>query len=172
MNKGIKIILIVTIVTAIIGLGLTIDSHRNEIKDTYTNNNLNVLPQDQFNSVLQDQITHVKKSVSSVTSLRTVNTKTDKLVLQDKIQVAIKSIDSAIETINSINPAETQKDAATNTLVNLNGLKYNLNALYTASQQDNFVNYGDENIDKIYVNINNYYDSVDDYIGFYDEIKK
>ena len=113
----------------------------------------------------------MKKSVSSVTSLRTVNTKTDKLVLQKKIDLAIKVIDNAINTINSINPAATQKDATTNTLVNLNGLKYNLNNLYTASQQDNFVNYGDEKIDNIYVNINNYYDAVDDYIGFYDEVK-
>ena len=171
MNRTIKIILVIVICVATLGLILTIDDNRKEIKDVYTNNNLNVLPQDQFNSVLQEQVTHVKKSVSSVTSLRTVNTKTDKLVLQKKIDLAIKVIDNAINTINSINPAATQKDATTNTLVNLNGLKYNLNNLYTASQQDNFVNYGDEKIDNIYVNINNYYDAVDDYIGFYDEVK-
>lgn len=171
MNRTIKIILVIVICVATLGLILTIDDNRKEIKDVYTNNNLNVLPQDQFNSVLQEQVTYVKKSVSSVTSLRTVNTKTDKLVLQKKIDLAIKVIDNAINTINSINPAATQKNAATNTLINLNGLKYNLSNLYTASQQDNFVNYGDEKIDNIYVNINNYYDAVDDYIGFYDEVK-
>lgn len=121
----------------------------------------------EFAYVLQEKITNVKQEVNNLAQKRKVNSNMDRLDLQENIDQTIKKIEETTKYLEDMTVVDNQVVARDNTLAALNELKYSLNELKEESTKDTFKTQGNENVDKIYNDINNENLKIDDYIDLW-----